>query len=209
MRLLHTSDWHLGHVLHGMSREREHREFLSWLVRMLVAEQIEVLLVTGDVFDSSTPSATAEAAWFDFLAEARRARPEMDIVVIAGNHDSPSRLSAPSAVLKRLGVHIVGQLPRRAKAEGGGIDFERMLIPVAGGRGLIAAVPFLRPLDLSSVLLGEMAEQAGVEEKAAASAALPQLELLGAATVQAATSQTATAATDLLDATPAGAAEAI
>jgi DNA repair protein SbcD/Mre11 len=181
MRLLHTSDWHLGHVLHGMSREREHREFLSWLVRMLVAEQIEVLLVTGDVFDSSTPSATAEAAWFDFLAEARRARPEMDIVVIAGNHDSPSRLSAPSAVLKRLGVHIVGQLPRRAKAEGGGIDFDRMLIPVAGGRGLIAAVPFLRPLDLSAVRLGELAEQAsGAEQASEARAAVPQLELLGA-----------------------------
>lgn len=175
MRVLHTSDWHLGHVLHGMSREREHRELLSWLVRALVAEQIEVLLVTGDVFDSSTPSAAAEAAWFDFLAEARRARPEMDIVVIAGNHDSPSRLSAPAAVLKRLNVHIVGQLPRRAKADGGGIDFDRMLIPVAGGRGLIAAVPFLRPLDLSAVLLGETAERssagAPVGEPEAAEAA--------------------------------------
>lgn len=148
MRLLHTSDWHLGHVLHGMSREREHREFLRWLVATLVAEQVDVLLITGDIFDSSTPPATAEAAWFDFLAEARRARPELDIVAIAGNHDSPSRLTAPSPILRRLGVHIVGQLPRRPRAEGGGIDPDRALVPVAAGRGLIAAVPFLRPLDL-------------------------------------------------------------
>lgn len=55
MRLLHTSDWHLGHVLHGMSREREHREFLSWLLRVLEEEQIDALLITGDVFDSATP----------------------------------------------------------------------------------------------------------------------------------------------------------
>ncbi len=150
MRLLHTSDWHLGHVLHGMSREREHREFLSWLLRVLEEEQIDALLITGDVFDSATPSATAEATWFDFLAEARRTRPGMDIVTIAGNHDSPSRLSAPAPVLRAFGVQIVGQLPRKAKAEGGGIDFDRVLFPVAGGRGLIAAVPFLRPLDLSA-----------------------------------------------------------
>lgn len=154
MRLLHTSDWHLGHVLHGMSREREHREFLRWLSAALVQEAVDVLLITGDLFDSATPPASAEAAWFDFLAEARRARPDMDIVAIAGNHDSPSRLTAPSQVLRRLGVHLVGQLPRRPRAEGGAIDAERVLIPVAGGRGLVAAVPFLRPLDL-----GPAAEQ--------------------------------------------------
>lgn len=190
MRLLHTSDWHLGHVLHGMSREREHREFLSWLLRVLEEEQIDALLITGDVFDSATPSATAEAAWFDVLAEARRVRPEMDIVVIAGNHDSPSRLAAPSPVLRRLGVQIVGQLPRRAKGEGGGIDFDRMLFPVAGGRGLIAAVPFLRPLDLSLVggaangASGETSDETsdGASSEAGEEAAQPE-ELDGAARV--------------------------
>ena len=148
MRLLHTSDWHLGHVLHGMSREREHREFLRWLLATLAQEQIDVLLITGDIFDSATPPAVAETAWFDLLAEARRMRPYMDIIAIAGNHDSPSRLTAPSAILRRLGVHVVGQLPRLPRADGGAIDPDRVLIPVANGRGLVAAVPFLRPLDL-------------------------------------------------------------
>ncbi len=170
LRLLHTSDWHLGHVLHGMSREREHREFLGWLVQVLVEEQIDALVITGDIFDSATPSATAEAAWFDFLAEARKARPEMDIIAIAGNHDSPSRLTAPAAVLRRLDVHVIGQLPRRPRSEGGGLDYERMLFPVAGGRGLVAAVPFLRPLDLSAALSGEPSTSASSGASSSATA---------------------------------------
>src|SRR5262249_44982692 len=68
--------------------------------------------------------------------------PAMDIVAIAGNHDSPARLGAPAAVLRELGVHVVGVLPRRPDGE---LDLDRILIPVAGGRGLVAAVPFLRP----------------------------------------------------------------
>jgi exonuclease SbcD len=69
----------------------------------------------------------------------------MDIIAIAGNHDSPARLGAPSAVLRELGVHVVGGLPR---APSGALDLDRILIPIAGGRGLVAAVPFLRPIDL-------------------------------------------------------------
>src|SRR6187549_1479682 len=83
--------------------------------------------------------------WFEFVAAVRRARPALDIVAIAGNHDSPARLGASSSVLRELGVHVVGGLPRR---EGGVLDLDRILIPIAGGRGLVAAVPFLRPVDL-------------------------------------------------------------
>ncbi len=145
MRLLHTSDWHLGHLLRGeVAREHEHAAFLKWLLGTCVREAAEVLLITGDVFDSATPSAASERMWFEFLAAARRARPAMDIVAIAGNHDSPARLGAASAVLRELSVHVIGALPRSH----GAIDLDRVLIPVAGGRGLIAAVPFLRPADL-------------------------------------------------------------
>jgi exonuclease SbcD len=145
MRLLHTSDWHLGHLLRGeVSREHEHAAFLTWLLGTCVREAADALLITGDVFDSATPSATSERMWFEFLAAARRARPAMDIVAIAGNHDSPARLGAASAVLRELGVHVIGSLPRTAE----GLDLDEILIPVAGGRGLIAAVPFLRPADL-------------------------------------------------------------
>lgn len=148
MRLLHTSDWHLGHTLRGeVTREYEHAAFLTWLLEACVREAADALVITGDVFDSATPPASAERMWFEFLAAARRARPAMDIVAIAGNHDSPARLGAASSVLRELGVHVVGGLPRR---DDGALDLDRILLPVAGGRGLIAAVPFLRPVDVPS-----------------------------------------------------------
>src|SRR5262245_48138669 len=148
MRLLHTSDWHLGHTLRGeVSREYEHAAFLAWLIETAKREAADVLLVTGDVFDSATPPASAERMWFELLAALRRALPALDIIAIAGNHDSPARLGAASAVLRELGVHVIGALPRR---DDGGLDMDRILIPVAGGRGLVAAVPFLRPMDIAA-----------------------------------------------------------
>jgi exonuclease SbcD len=165
MRLLHTSDWHLGHTLRGeVTREYEHAAFLTWLLEACVREAADALVITGDVFDSATPPASAERMWFEFLAAARRARPAMDIVAIAGNHDSPARLGAASSVLRELGVHVVGGLPRR---DDGALDLDRILLPVAGGRGLIAAVPFLRPADIAgdiaeplSAIYGEVVEAA-------------------------------------------------
>lgn len=156
MRLIHTSDWHLGHMLRGeVARELEHGAFLGWLLGRCVEEAADALVITGDVFDTATPSASAERMWFEFLAAARRARPAMDIVAIAGNHDSPARLGASSAVLRELGVHVIGGLPRTA---GGALDLERILIPVAGGRGLVAAVPFLRPIDTPADVEDPLAE---------------------------------------------------
>jgi exonuclease SbcD len=149
MRVLHTSDWHLGHTLKEVAREHEHAAFLAWLLDACDREEPDVLVITGDVFDSATPAASAERMWFELLAAARRRRPAMDIVAIAGNHDSPARLGAPSAVLRELGVHVVGALPRTAE---GALDLDRILIPVAGGRGLVAAVPFLRPADVAADL---------------------------------------------------------
>jgi exonuclease SbcD len=159
MRLLHTSDWHLGHTLRGeVTREYEHAAFLAWLLDACVHEAADALVITGDVFDTATPPASAERMWFEFLAAVRRARPAMDVVAIAGNHDSPARLGAASSVLRELGVHVVGGLPRLGNSR---LDLERILIPVAGGRGLVAAVPFIRPVDVPSGVLeaGDALEQ--------------------------------------------------
>jgi exonuclease SbcD len=149
MRLLHTSDWHLGHTLKDVTREHEHAAFLGWLLDTCTREAPDVLVITGDVFDSATPPASAERMWFEFLAAARRLRPAMDIIAIAGNHDSPGRLGAASSVLRELGVHVVGALPRQ---DDGALDLARVLLPVAGGAGLVAAVPFLRPADVPAEL---------------------------------------------------------
>jgi exonuclease SbcD len=143
MRLCHTSDWHLGHALRDVARDREHREFLAWLVETLVVERCDALVITGDVYDSSIPPASAEALWFGFLAAVRARLPALAIVAIAGNHDSPSRLAASGPLCEAVGIHVVTQLPRTAD---GALDADKIVIDVGGA--LVVAVPFLRAADL-------------------------------------------------------------
>ncbi|MBJ6761418.1 exonuclease SbcCD subunit D C-terminal domain-containing protein [Myxococcaceae bacterium JPH2] len=155
MRLLHTSDWHLGHTLYDVSREAEHAAFLDWLLDTLEAESVDALLVAGDIFDTANPGAEAQAAWYQFVARARRRRPRLDVVVVGGNHDSAARLDAPDPLFAALGVRVVGGLPR-AK---GALDLERLLVPLHDARGRVgawvAAVPYLRPSDLPPVSADE------------------------------------------------------
>ncbi len=143
LRLLHTSDWHLGHWLHDLSREYEHGQFLAWLLDAVEREQVDALLIAGDVFEQASPPVSAVAMWFEFLASARRRFPDLDIVVIGGNHDSPARLEAPNPLLRPLGVHVVGAMPDRP---------EDVVVPLRDRDGAVAAwvaaVPFLRPSDL-------------------------------------------------------------
>ncbi|AKQ69106.1 Exonuclease SbcD [Myxococcus hansupus] len=153
MRLLHTSDWHLGHTLYDVSRDAEHAAFLDWLLETLEAEAVDALLVAGDIFDTANPSADAQAAWYQFVAKARRRLPRLDVVVIGGNHDSAARLDAPDPLFSALGVRVVGGLPRVR----GTLDWERLLVPLHDAKGRVgawvAAVPFLRPADLPPVPL--------------------------------------------------------
>lgn len=149
MRILHTADWHLGHLLHDLPRTAEHATFLAWLEETLAAERVDALLIAGDVFDTSNPPASAQAAWYGFLARLHARFPRLQVVVVGGNHDSPSRLDAPAPLLASLRVRVVGGLPR---GEAGALDLDRLLVPLkdADGRvaAWVAAVPFLRPADL-------------------------------------------------------------
>lgn len=155
LRILHTSDWHLGHTLHDLSRRYEHGQFLRWLLDQLFEHRVDALLIAGDVFDTANPSADAQEMFYDFLAKARIRCPEIDIVVIGGNHDSAARLDAPDPVLRALGIRVVGGLPRTD----GRIDVERVIVPLHDREGAIAAwvaaVPFLRAFDLPNVDIGD------------------------------------------------------
>lgn len=149
MRILHTADWHLGHVLLDQDREAEHRAFLAWLLDLLESEEVDALLVCGDVFDGANPPASAQAAWYGFLGDAARRCRGLQVVAIAGNHDSPSRLEAPSPVLSALKVHVVGALPH----DGSGPGVERIVLPLSARRdgrvaAWVAAVPYLRLADV-------------------------------------------------------------
>lgn len=152
MRLLHTSDWHLGQTLHNYDRGWEHQCFLDWLVETIVAEQADVLLVAGDVFDNANPSAQSQRQLYQFLQRARERAPWLQAVVIAGNHDSPGRLEAPSPLLQVHGATVVGNVVRGPDGE---IDVARMLVPLTGRDGAVKAwcmaVPFLRPGDVPRV----------------------------------------------------------
>lgn len=152
MRLLHTSDWHLGQTLHNYDRTWEHQCFLDWLAGTIVAEQADVLLVAGDVFDNANPSAQSQRQLYQFLQQARQRAPWLQVVIIAGNHDSPGRLEAPSPLLQVHGATVVGNVLRGADGE---IDVERMLVPLTRRDGSVGAwcmaVPFLRPGDVPRV----------------------------------------------------------
>jgi exonuclease SbcD len=149
MRLLHTSDWHLGQALHSFDRSYEHQQFLDWLLGTLEAERIDALLIAGDIFDTANPSSSAQKQLYRFLQQARKRCPALDIVVIAGNHDSPGRLEAPGPLLEDHGVKVVGHVLRDGA---GAIDLERLLVPLHDRAGQVAAwclaVPVLRPGDL-------------------------------------------------------------
>ncbi|TKD15631.1 exonuclease subunit SbcD [Rhodobacter capsulatus] len=154
MRILHTADWHIGQTLNGWSRETEHRAFLAHLGEILLAEQVDALLVAGDVFDGLNPSGEAQRLLYAALAGYVRANPRLQIVLTSGNHDPAQRLEAPEAVLRELGVHVLGTLTRGAE----GVDLGRHLIPLrdrAGQvRAQVLALPFLRQADLPGLRLG-------------------------------------------------------
>ena len=152
LRIIHTADWHLGHNLHGISREYEHGLFLAWLLDTLQKEKADVLVVAGDIFDTANPPAYAQRLYYDFLSRLYRVLPSLDVVIIGGNHDSAMRLDAPRDLLSSMNIHVVGGLPRDADGEP---DLEKLLVPLknASGEtaGLCVAMPFLRQADLPQI----------------------------------------------------------
>ncbi|GFO55655.1 nuclease SbcCD subunit D [Geomonas sp. Red276] len=152
MRLIHTSDWHLGHTLHDVPRDEEHQAFLDWLLQLIGDEAVDALVVCGDIFDTANPSSQAQALWYGFMARARRLFPTLDVLVIGGNHDSAARLDAPEPLFRAFGVRVVGGFPTGPQGEP---DWDRLIVPLHRADGSVgarvAAVPFLRPADLAPV----------------------------------------------------------
>lgn len=162
MRILHTSDWHLGQVLHHFDRHYEHQCFLDWLIQTLVEQHVDVLLIAGDIFDNANPSAAAQQQFYQFLSQVHERLPSLNIVLIAGNHDSPGRLEAPLSLLSQVGAVVVGQVRRLPSGE---LDLDSLLVPLKNRSGQVQAwclaVPFLRPADLPKVA-GDNSYAAGV-----------------------------------------------
>lgn len=165
MKILHTADWHLGQLFHEYDRTFEHQAFLNWLFDTIKTEEIEVLLVSGDVFDISNPSASSIKMFYSFLQNATKENPLLQIIITAGNHDSASRLESPKPLLEYSNIHIIGTIE---KNEDGSIDYEKLTIPLRNKSGKIEswclAIPFLRIGDYPNVPNAENPYAAGVTE---------------------------------------------
>jgi exonuclease SbcD len=155
MKILHTSDWHIGRALYGRKRYEEFERFLDWLLSCIEAEGIEALLVAGDVFDNGTPSNRALELYYRFLCRCAGAGCR-HVVVTAGNHDSPSLLNAPREVLRYLNVHVVGSMAEAA-------EDELVVLRDSDGKPklIVCAVPYLRDRDIRRAEAGETYEDKG------------------------------------------------
>ena len=156
LRLFHTSDWHLGQNLHGQERDYEHLCFLDWLLAQLASQRPDALLIAGDIFDTANPPLKAQERLYDFIVSAHEQQPQLSIVMIAGNHDSGSRIELPAPLMRRLRTHAIGRI---LWLDDGELDAERLLIPLPDADGNIAAwclaLPFLRPAEVTGAQLGD------------------------------------------------------
>lgn len=155
MRVIHTSDWHLGQELHGFDRGFEHDAFLDWLASQLTKLDADALIVTGDVYDTVNPPVPAQQRLYQFLRRALAESRSLQIVLIGGNHDSAARLELPKHLLDANRIHLIGGMPRHD----GRASPARTLIELRDKTGTLsavcAAVPYLRPGDLPTVGAGE------------------------------------------------------
>ncbi len=150
MKILHTSDWHLGRTLYSKKeRQDEHEAFLAWLLKTIQENDIDLLLIAGDIFDTASPSTTSQTMYYDFLVKVKTAGCE-HIIVVGGNHDSPSFLNAPKYILAALNVTVVGNATEN-------IEDEIILVKYKNENPamIVCGVPFLRERDISRFADGE------------------------------------------------------
>ena len=168
MKILHTSDWHIGRTLYEKKRYDEFEQFFIWLLQTLESENIDVLLIAGDIFDTGTPSNKAQELYYKFLCNVNKTKCQ-HIVIIGGNHDSASFLNAPQSILKSINVHVVGAISNNIEDEvfildilkTPNIDLEKITKSIPSpeiSKLIICAVPYLRDKDIRTVNAGESLE---------------------------------------------------
>ena len=147
MRIIHTADWHLGQTFFGYDRTAEHTRFFDWLKAVVKEKSADLLLVSGDVYDTQNPSAESQRLFYRFIKELNNENPTLQVIIIAGNHDSGARLEAPNPLLDLYNVQVRGYVHRKDDD----IDYKRHIIPIKDSAGDLAAyclaVPYLRQGD--------------------------------------------------------------
>ncbi|MDF1875957.1 exonuclease subunit SbcD, partial [Sulfurimonas sp. SAG-AH-194-I05] len=136
MKIVHTSDWHLGQSFKSRSREFEHQSFLDWLIKQVQEKRIDILIVAGDIFDTSNPPNYALKMYHNFLAQIMKTNCK-HVVIVAGNHDSVTTLEVSKDLLKSLNVHVVAS----------GEDTDEVIVKIEEEgtlKAIVCAVPYLR-----------------------------------------------------------------
>ena len=150
MKILHTADWHLGHRLHDQSQFEEQNLFLNWIENYIITQKIEVLLISGDIFDSGSPSNQSLEMYYSFLVKLNNTCCK-SIIITGGNHDSPGTLNAPKHILNALSIKVVGKATEH-------IQDEVFKLDINSDELIIAAVPYLRDGDIRRAVAGESFE---------------------------------------------------
>ncbi|MEL7120418.1 MAG: exonuclease SbcCD subunit D C-terminal domain-containing protein [Bacteroidota bacterium] len=149
MRILHTSDWHLGQKFLHKDRTDEHRMALNYLLEVIEVEKVDMVIVAGDVFDTTNPPNSARKLYYHFISHLIKTSCSY-LIITAGNHDSPAMIEAPSSLLESLNVHVIGSVPE---------SVEDQIIECKNKEGkleaVVAAVPFLRDRDFKVAETGE------------------------------------------------------
>ena len=141
MRLLHTSDWHLGKRLFDKERYDVFEKFLAWLLSTIRQERVDTLIVAGDIFDTAVPTNKSLRLYYDFLSQLTSSECR-HVVIVSGNHDSPTLLEAPKEILENFGVHVIGG------AESPEDEVIELKDKAGNLEGVVCAVPFLRERDI-------------------------------------------------------------
>ena len=154
MKILHTSDWHLGQNFYNKSRKNEHQQFLDWLLQQVVEQSIDAIIVAGDIFDTSTPPSYAREMYNKFVVDCSKLN--CQLVLLGGNHDSVSVLKETQQLLKYMGTDVIPNTND---------DYPTQVLTLKGKSGeveaLVCAIPFIRPRDV----LTSQAGVSGVERQ--------------------------------------------
>jgi exonuclease SbcD len=134
MKFIHTSDWHLGHVLYGMDRNEEQADMIDQMVAIVREHKPDAFLLSGDVFHTPQPSSTLQTIFTDAVVKIHEAHPEMQIIITAGNHDSAVRHEIFRTPWKSFNVHMIGDIAHDE------LDSNIIEIP---GKGFVIAIPYV------------------------------------------------------------------
>ena len=155
MRIIHTSDWHLGQHFYGKSRAHEHQQFLQWLIQQVITHSVDAIVVAGDVFDTGNPPSYARELYFNFIrqlqVETQAVNRECQLVILAGNHDSSAMIGESKQLLSAFSSHVIPAVTNN-------IDEQVFILNANNQQAVMCAVPFIRPRDITKSQVGQSAK---------------------------------------------------